>query len=683
MAKHPGRHRTTTNRAAIAAILFLLFGLGEVRGTQPPASPGDGTPPAPAETAMPATSGKSGSSSSNRFVHRGVVVDFDARPVGERPDREILAGHLAELRFTLTEEATGKAVRGTVPGAWMDIGEVLQGGSDAPQKSCKEKIALYLKGVIGIRPMIDLNSYYVLVMNREPSISVVDPLVSMVGVTSTLGTIPLKGAGEDWAKSADEKRVYVSIPKAGEVAVIDAVAFKVLASVKAGPTPTRVKLTPDGRFLWVGNDSRAPARSGVTVIDVETLKPVRSLPTGAGHHEIAFSPDSRFAFVSNREAGTVTVIEVQGLQKIREVKTGSLPISLGFSAKAEALYVADGKEGTISVIDGNSFAVTATIRANPGLGPLRITPDGRFVLVVNPAEDAVHVLDVAENALVNTVAVGGKPYQIVMSRSFAYVRSLESERVSMINLATLGKDKEPILQSFVAGAVAPKQAGDLPLADSISSTSNEAAVFVVNPADDTTYFYMEGMNAPSSNYQVRGARARAVTVVDRSLKEVEPGVYASKVQIPAPGRYDVAFMLETPPILHCFSVEAAPDPSQKRDLAALGIEYLVPRSLPAGETVPVRFKLADSATGRPQVGLTGVSVLSFRAPGKDRTEVSAQEVGDGVYQALLPLARPGAYYIYVAVRSAKVGYGDLPYFTMVTTRTASPPRGTPTDGERH
>jgi hypothetical protein len=43
---------------------------------------------------------------------------------------------------------------------------------------------------------------------------------------------------------------------------------------------------------------------------------------------------------------------------------------------------------------------------------------------------------------------------------------------------------------------------------------------------------MEGMNAPMGNYKTYGHQARAVTVVDRSLKEVEPGVYAGKVRIP-------------------------------------------------------------------------------------------------------------------------------------------------------
>jgi YVTN family beta-propeller protein len=655
MAANPIRHRTTVSLAACAALLPLLFGGGELWGAQPD------------EASHP-----------NRITHKGVVVDFEARPVGARAEQGLMAGRLAEVRFSITEAEAGTPVRGVVPGAWMDIGEVIQGKTGDPQKSCKDKIALYLKGVVGIRPMVDLNGYYVLVLNREPSISVVDPLVSMVGVTSTLGTIPLKGPGTDWAKSADQKRLYVSMPKAGEVAVVDTDAFKMQETVKVGPDPTRVALQPDGRYLWVGNDAREAEKSGVTVVDVETLKAVASLATGAGHHEIAFSPDSRYAFVSNREAGTVTVVDVAGKRKEKDVPAGPMPIALAYSPLAGALYVADGQEGTVSVIDGKTLEVVATIRAKPGLGPMRFTPDGRFGLVVNPAEDKVYVIDAAENALVHTLAVSGKPYQIVLSSAFAYVRSLDSERVTMINLATLGRGKQPTVQGFAAGAVAPKNAGDLPLAESVAPTSTHAAVLVVNPADSTTYFYMEGMNAPASNYKVYGARARAVTVVDRSLKEVEPGVYAVKVKIPAAGRYDVAFLLDTPQILHCFSMEAKADPATRTDRLALTIEYLGGKRLAkTGETFPLRFTLHDSATGKPRSGLADVRVMYFLAPGRDRREVRAEEVGDGVYQALLPIAWAGAYYVHVAVPSEKIGFADLPFITVVATK-AKPSSGAKT-----
>ena len=112
--------------------------------------------------------------------------------------------------------------------------------------------------------------------------------------------------------------------------------------------------------------------------------------------------------------------------------TGPMPIGLAYSPLAKALYVADGKAGTITAVDGTRFEVTTRIAAKPGLGPLRFTPDARLALVVNPSEDAVYVIDAAANTLVHTITVPGQPYQIVFSRAFAYVRSLDSERVSML-----------------------------------------------------------------------------------------------------------------------------------------------------------------------------------------------------------------------------------------------------------
>jgi YVTN family beta-propeller protein len=362
-----------------------------------------------------------------------------------------------------------------------------------------------------------------------------------------------------------------------------------------------------------------------------------------------------------------------------------MPIALAWSPLAGALYVADGRDGSVSVLDGKTHEVTARIGLKPGLGPMRFTPDGRFGMVVNPSDNAVLVFDAAENALVHALEVPGRPYQIALSPAFAYVRALDSERVTMINLSTLGKGRQPIVQGFAAGASAPREAGALPLADSIAPLTAEAAVLVVSPGDHTTYFYMEGMNAPASNYKVRGAQARAVTVVDRSLQEVEPGVYAAKVRIPAAGRYDVAFLLDSPQILHCFSAEAKPDPQAKTDRAALKVEYPTrDRTAAAGGTFPLRFTLRDLATGDPRTGLADVRVMYFLAPGRNRTEVRAREVGDGVYEALLPVAWPGAYYVHVAVPSEKVGFDDLPYFTMmVTGKAASPaPEAKPKAGEK-
>jgi hypothetical protein len=173
------------------------------------------------------------------------------------------------------------------------------------------------------------------------------------------------------------------------------------------------------------------------------------------------------------------------------------------------------------------------------------------------------------------------------------------------------------------------------------------------------------MNAASSNYRVYGSTPRAVTVVDRSLKEVEPGVYAGTVKIPVAGKYDVAFMLESPKLLHCFSAEAKANPLIAKNTDPVTVKFeRQQRTAQAGETMALRFKLIDPANGNAKTGVRDASVMYFLAPGMHRTEVPVKEIGDGMYEVQLRLSSSGAYYVYVGVPSMKLGYGKLPYFSL-------------------
>src|SRR5512143_320901 len=78
----------------------------------------------------------------SHLARQGLVVDFSASPLsGAGPLTE---DAFAEVRFRITDETTGQPVRGLAPGAWMDIAEVIRNKEGAEQKTCKEKIALYL-----------------------------------------------------------------------------------------------------------------------------------------------------------------------------------------------------------------------------------------------------------------------------------------------------------------------------------------------------------------------------------------------------------------------------------------------------------------------------------------------------------------------------------------------------------
>ena len=624
----------------------------------------------------------------DRLEREGLVVELAAKPLvpvgpGGGMRSTLIAGDQAEVAIRITDGATGEPVQGLYPGVWMDIAKPWGAAADVQPMDCKQRVGMYLQGLVGIRPLIDLNSYFVLVLNQDPSITVIDPLVGITGITKLYAQINLEQPGADWVRTEDNKRLFVTMPQAGKLAVVDTESFKVVENVQAGTRPLRVALQADEKYLWVGNDSQEVAASGVTVIDAATLRQRAFIATGAGHHEIVVAADNRYAYVSNRDAGTVSVIDVRRLEKLQDINTGPRPISLAFSSVGQALYVADGETGTITVVDGASHDTLATIRARPGLGPLRFTQDGRWGMVVNAREDLVYVIDPATNQLVHSIPVAGRPYQIAFSRSFAYVRALDSERASMINLSALGQGAMPPVVSFPVGATAPGGVGDLSIADGIIEAPGEAAVLVVSPADLTVYYYMEGMNAPMGNFRNYGHLPRAVTVADRAMRETAPGVYTGRMQLPEAGTYDVAFLLDTPRILHCFKVGVEPNPKLERVGPPLAIEYLTEeRRVEVGDTV-VRFRLTDAETREPRTALPDVRVRYYRAPGFGRSEAAAREVGDGIYEATVSLPQAGAYFFYVAAPSAQVGYSDLRYLTLRTAATRpAPGTAAPESGPR-
>ena len=236
-----------------------------------------------------------------RVVHEGIAVDFAIEPVLPRPDAAVLREEEdVSVRFTITDTTTGTPLTGVYPSAWMDLRAAEGPGTDP--RMCVKKAETLSSGSLFSRAEADLNVYYVLALNDDPTITVVDPLFGFGG-TKLIAFIDLPSPGADWVLSADQTRLFVSLPATNQVAVIDTATWRLLTTLEAGPRPTRLVLQPDGHYLWVANDATDLQAAGVTVLT--TLHPTRvaHLPTGRGPHDIVVSDDNRFAFVMNAGAG--------------------------------------------------------------------------------------------------------------------------------------------------------------------------------------------------------------------------------------------------------------------------------------------------------------------------------------------------------------------------------------------
>ncbi len=609
-----------------------------------------------------------------QIIREGVLVDFKATPAAGFS--EILEGGFADIEFRITSAEDDEPLRGVYPGVWIDMIQTPDGQESGVGFDCRTRVTQYLQGLVGMRPMIDMNSYYVMVMNRDPSISVIDPVVGITGITSLFANVQLKRPGADWAKTGDEKTMFVTMPRAGEVAVVNLETFKVTRNVAAGEMPTRIALQPDEKYIWVGNNAERDKVGGVTILDAASGEVVASITTGGGHHEFAFSGDSHSAFITNRDSGTVTVVDVASLEKVTDIETGRMPISIAYSPLSEFIYVADGQVGEITVIDAESLEVIRHITVEAGLGPMRFSQDGRWGFVVNPVEDQVYVIDATSNELAHAIDIDGRPFQVNVSRTFAYIRSLDTEQVRMINLQELDRNGQVIINNFAAGTFPPSKAAEVSIADTLTQAAQDAAMLIASPGDATVYYYMEGMNAPTGAFRNYGHEPRAVQIANRALQEKQPGVYAATVKLPVAGTFEVAFLNETPEFLHCFTMEAAENPAIQREVEHVAIEYLTDkRNIIAGENLDLRFRLMDPRTGEPRADLTDVRIKYYRAPRFDLTELTAVHVADGIYEAQLPLRSAGGYYIFVSAPSLKLGYDDLNYLTVMANKPASKQAG--------
>ena len=576
------------------------------------------------------------------FNAQGVSIEFTAAPTNAGT-KQVVAGEEATVRFRITGNNGSVPLTNLRPVAWLDQRQAQEVPS---ARDCREKVQSFLQPSFSKRPTIDLNAYFILALNNEANISVIDPL-SGFGGSKLYTLIPLKSPGEDWVLTTDNKRLYVSMPQVNQVAMIDIPTWKVIVNIDVGIAPTRVALQHDGRYLWVGNDS------GVTVIDTPTNKVAAQLKTGVGQHEIAFNDDDRLVFVTNKDAGTLSVIDIRKLTVSKEIKVGSNPAAITFSSLSQTAYVANEGDGTIAAIGGQTNDVVARIQTEPGVRVISVQPFGRYGFAVNPTQSKVYVFDLSSNRLVQTVPVGPGSDQIIFTQQFAYVRSTGSEFVTMIKLLDIGK--EAAVTKFPAGQRAPAESPSRSHAAAIVPAPEEGAVLVANPADKMIYYYTEGMAAPMGSFQNYKRDPRALLVMDNSLRERERGVYSTTVRFNTPGQYDVAFLLDSPRLINCFALSVAENPNApKKTETAIKIEPLVKEAVAnAGAQFNVRFKVIDSKTGSAKTDLKDLSVLVFLAPGIWQQRDLAKAIGEGVYETSFVPPSAGVYYVFF--QSASLG----------------------------
>jgi hypothetical protein len=592
----------------------------------------------------------------------GVEVEFTVENfigVGGRGGEvapRLVEGQHANLQFHVTDPETEQPLGGLNPAVWVDFA--------ATEVECSDRVQGYLTGMLDRRAAINLNSYFILTMNQDSTISVIDPMVDVAGMTNLFSVIILQAPAQDWVTAPQHSRLFATLPDLNKVAVVDLNAFLVEDTVDLPGTPQRIALAPDGGSVWV-----TLGGGGVAVIDAATLD-VATIETDGATGAIAFAAGGTRAIVGT--ATGVVVVDVAGRRAMGSVPLGGAVGAVASSPSSGATYVTIPGAGAIAILDPERGLETARLPVEEGITDIGVSPDGAWAVAVNPDAEKAYLLQTAHNRITHQVPVPGVPDRVTFTGAAAYIHTSGSPAMTAIPLEEIDPAGDVSVLTIPIGERPAGAAGTTVTADAITATPDGEALLIANPADDQVYFYTEGSQAALGGFQGHTLIPRAVQVVDRSLKEPSPGVYTGSIRIPAGGDYVVAFLLDSPQLTHCFSftARAAEESLGEITTAATELRSLSDGAPVAGEPYEFHFELVELDSGARHGGVEDVTAMVIHGATNRQIRLVAQPGDNGTYTLSFTPQSTGQYRLLFAVPSLGLGPDTLPQISLQAGRAS-------------
>jgi PQQ-dependent catabolism-associated beta-propeller protein len=213
---------------------------------------------------------------------------------------------------------------------------------------------------------------------------------------------------------------YVTNEDSQELSVIDTRTDSVVARIQVGTRPRGVKVSPDGRTVYValsGSPKCPPSmpdeecekmkadktKDGIAEVDVATRRVRRVLPGGSDPEQFDISADGRRLYISNEDAGTASVVDVKSGTIDTTVAVGAEPEGVRISPDGKLVYITAESDTSIRVLDAASGAVKARIKVDRRPRDVAFTPDGTRAYATAEVGGTVSVIDVGRNRVIATI----------------------------------------------------------------------------------------------------------------------------------------------------------------------------------------------------------------------------------------------------------------------------------------
>ncbi|HLJ31992.1 MAG TPA: YncE family protein, partial [Candidatus Babeliales bacterium] len=157
--------------------------------------------------------------------------------------------------------------------------------------------------------------------------------------------------------------------------------------------PFRVTLSPDNKKAYVANSNGTT----LSIIDTKSNTVIGTIGGFDGPSGIAITPNGKFAYVNNYggpdgvgsgNGTTVSVVDLKANDIIDTITVGQAPAALAMSPDGKFVYVinyVDGNPGTgtMSILSTKNNMVIDTVSGFSGPFGIAITPNGKYAYVTN------------------------------------------------------------------------------------------------------------------------------------------------------------------------------------------------------------------------------------------------------------------------------------------------------------
>ncbi|MDN5926204.1 MAG: hypothetical protein L0I29_03935 [Hyphomicrobiales bacterium] len=600
--------------------------------------------------------------------NKGVPRHFDAKTAKYRFELTALdggppvAGQEARAILLVADATTGLPITGQDATGWMMLRRNAQVSAEI---SCSAKIQLLTRGNLTTRPDVDFNASRLLVLDRMGAVSVVDPQVDFT-ITQMQKIIPLPGAVADWALSADQAHLFVSVPAYGTVAVLDMKTYQVknLLEFGKGAVPTELRPLADGKLaVWLS------AKGEVAIAGPDDSQSPRPVAVGPGQATLVPAGPSRLIVAS--AAGRLMMLDTATAKSLSETAIAAASPIIAYDSAAARLFLASETAVEIEVLDATTLKRSPSISVPTGISALAMAPDGRHLLATNRRSSELLLIDTASGAVLERVPVAEQPVEIAFTHDYAYVRGLGGDHFTIVELAGIAAGR--LLPLNVQSASRPQQAREALAGARLIAPYGHGAM-VANPAERVAYYYMEGMNTPMGTVGIYTPQAQGILTLDRGFRETRPGVYEATASLPFGGAYDVPVVFGDQANAQCFDVTVAPglESETARKKTSVVLDQVSASTGTSPLARRVTFRITDDRSGAVLEGIEDVRVLAFSSSGAWQTRKWAKDMGQGRYAVDWAFPADGRYGIAITSASRDLAAKDSrPIYLKIEANTSN------------